>query len=624
MARLKLSNRFSQWRKNEDLFLAYAPPDTAESKRRAKWETGKLDYHRIHIPYSLAVALSAHTYWCSVFLARNPIMQFMARSGKPEMQVMPVEALMDYNISRGGMMMPLYNWLLDPLKYGVGIVCNYYGADTVYVAEEIKVPKTWAGMPIPFTEQTLIEGKLYKSYEGNKLFNVRPYDFYPDPRVSLINFQQGEFCGRRATVSVNSILSKSYSEGYGYFNLDQVRQAISSGQYYDRGSSQLDLPDDPGDMLKGQNSKNFLSLTEMEIELIPSEWKVDERSKRSSEVLWDSPFVQKWKFTIAGDYAVIGAEPMGLLHNKFSFDLQVYELDPYAFAPRGMMEIIEPLNKTMTWLLDSHMYNVRNILNGQIIVDPSRVVMRDFEEGGAGRMIRIASSAYGTDPRTVYTQMAVQDVTQGHLRDMQVLESLIQRVTGVGDNLQGMLNDGGRKTATEVRASGATGINRLKTHAEINSSLGWQPLASKMLSNLQQFYSDELQMRIAGDLSPGGPVFTDVTSESIAGDFDFVPVDGTMPIDRMAMANLWKETMAVIAPIPQIAGQYDLGGIFAYMAKLAGLKNINQFKLQVTPDQQLQQQAQAGNLQPIPSTETPMAEMAAPPVGSVGGNGVRY
>lgn len=620
MARAKLSKRHAQWRKNEDLFLAYMPPDAAESKRRRGWESGKLDYHRVHIPYSLAVALSAHTYWASVFLARNPVMQYMARSGAPEMKVQPVEALVDYNIIRGSMMIPLYNWILDPLKYGVGIVCNYYGADSVYVAKEVKVPKKFAGFPIPMTSVTELQGQLYKTYEGNKLFNVRPYDFYSDPRVSLINFQQGEFCGRRVTVSVNSLLSHGYSAGQGYFNLDELRGGLKDGTYFDKGSSQIDTPDDPADQLLASKSKDFVSLTEMEVELIPSEWKVD---GDKGEVLWDSPYVQKWRFTIAGDYAVIGAEPLNLLHNKYSFALQVYELDPYAFAPRGMMEIVEPLNKTMSWLLDSHMFNVRNILNGQIVVDPSRVVMRDFEEGGAGRMIRLAPGAYGTDPKTVYGQMLVQDVTQTHLRDMQVLESIIQRVTGVNDPIQGMVNSGGRKTATEVRSASTAGINRLKVHAEINSALGWQPLGSMILSNLQQFYDAEQQMRIAGDLSPGGPVFVDVNPESIAGDYDFVPVDGTLPIDRIALANLWKEMFSVVTSIPPIAQGYDLGGIFAYVAKLAGLKNINQFKIQVTPDQQLLQQVQAGNLTAVPGgPQTAMAETARP-AGSVGGNGVR-
>lgn len=617
MSQKKLSARFAQWRKNEELFLAYLPDDQANSKRKAAWSKGQPDYHRIHIPYSYAVAMSAHTYWASVFLSRTPIMQYMARSGGPEMQVQAVEALVDYNVVRGGMMMPLYSWLFDPLKYGVGIVGCYYCDEKRYISREVTRQKTFGGVSIPFTSETVIDGSLVSTYKGCRLFNVRPYDFYPDPRVSLINFQQGEFCGRRAQVSVNSILSKGYAAGYGYFNVDKLREAIHDGSYYTYGSSQIDLPDQPDEQLREQKSKNFVSLTEMEIELIPAEWTVEDRNGKVA--LGDSPYVEKWRFTVAGDFVVIGAEPLGLLHNKFQYHINTYELDPYAFAPRGMMEILEPLNKSLTWLLDSHMFNVRNILNGQMIVDPSRVVMRDLEEGGAGRLVRIAPGAYGTDPHTVYAQMQVVDVTRTHLQDMQVLESIIQRVTGVSDNLQGMVNQRGRKTATEVRSSTTTGINRLKVHAEINSALGWTPLGAMVLANLQQFYDAQQQMRVVGDLSAQGPVFTDVSPDTIAGDYDYVPVDGTLPIDRLAQANLWKEMLATVAPMPQILAQYDIGGIFSFVARLAGLKNINQFKIQVTPDQQILQQAQAGNM--VPTTQTPMAEVAG---GSQGGNGVRF
>ena len=89
--------------------------------------------------------------------------------------------------------------------------------------------------------------------------------------------------------------------------------------------------------------------------------------------------------------------------------------------------------------------------------------------------------------------------------------------------------------------------------------------------------------------------------EDIQGFFDFVPVDGTLPIDRMAQANLWKELMGGLRMMPpQIAQEYDWTRIFAWVAQLAGLKNISQFKVQVVPDAQLQQQAQQGNVIPMP------------------------
>jgi len=118
-----------------------------------------------------------------------------------------------------------------------------------------------------------------------------------------------------------------------------------------------------------------------------------------------------------------------------------------------------------------------------------------------------------------------------------------------------------------------------------------------MLQNTQQFMNDEIQLKLVGDLaSTSGTQFLNVTPESIQGFFDYVPVDGALPVDRFAQATLWRELMLSMTKFPQLLEQYDIGKIFAWVAQLTGLRNINQFRVEVVPDEQLQQQAQAGNV----------------------------
>lgn len=54
-----------------------------------------------------------------------------------------------------------------------------------------------------------------------------------------------------------------------------------------------------------------------------------------------------------------------------------------------------------------------------------------------------------------------------------------------------------------------------------------------------------------------------------------------------------------MAQMPTIAANYDVAGIFSWMAQIAGLKNITQFKLQPTPDMQMQAQLAQGNMLPM-------------------------
>jgi len=93
----------------------------------------------------------------------------------------------------------------------------------------------------------------------------------------------------------------------------------------------------------------------------------------------------------------------------------------------------------------------------------------------------------------------------------------------------------------------------------------------------------------------------EVDPEAIAGFYDFVPVDGTLPVDKFALATMWERLMGGMSRYPSLLMQYDIGRIFGYIAQLGGVKNLNQFKLQVQPDAMALQQAQMGNIVPLGS-----------------------
>jgi hypothetical protein len=223
--------------------------------------------------------------------------------------------------------------------------------------------------------------------------------------------------------------------------------------------------------------------------------------------------------------------------------------------------------------------------------------MKDVENPEPGKQIRLKPSAYGKDVRTVISQLQTLDVTARHPQDVILIQQFVQRVTGVNDTVMGMINQGDRTTATEVRHSTTFGINRLKTQCEWYSTVGWGPLCQKLIQRTQQYYSRTKQIRLVGDILQFGPQFLEVSPESIAGFWDFEPVDGSLPVDRFAQANLWQMIMQQLPQYPQIMMQYDIAKIFAWVAQLAGIKNIAQFR--ITPDQLLQQQALAGNVVPI-------------------------
>lgn len=616
MSRKKMSQRYEHFRAMEELYIAYIPESESDRLRRlSREQKGTQTYTTVEIPYSYAILMAAHMYWTSVFLGRNPIHQYSGRHGEAETRVQGMEALIDYQVQVGGMLVPYYVWLLDAGKYGLGVVGTYWEEEYSVISEIIEQPRTYRGIPIPFggMEKARVSKKMLQ-YAGNRCYNIRPQDFLPDPRVPITRFQDGEFAGRRTDVGWNFILKRAAEKFY--FNIEPLKKIREERTSRDGGSPQIILPDnDPFSGTTDIKDIGATELHEMVVELIPRDWQ-----------LGSSSYPEKWVFTVANEKIIIGCQPLGLYHNKFPYDILEYEMDGYALFKRSMLEIVKPLNNVLSWLINSHFYNVRKSLNNQFVADPSRLMMSDMINPEPGKVIRVKPAAYGQDVRTMLTQVPVVDITRAHLSDIRVIEQLIQRVTGVVDAIMGMPIQGGRQTATESRITSNFSANRLKTNAEYMSALGFAPHSAKLVQNTLQKYNQEQRFKIAGALPPGEDPYMLITAESIAGNYDFVQVDGTMPVDRFAQVNMWNQLMQGMANFPQIMMEYDIGRIFGYVAQLGGIKNLKQFRIQVSPDEALRRQAAAGNVIPMSGGDRgvrrsggPAAAGAPPSVGANGG-----
>ena len=581
--------RMKEWAKNEDSMKAYIPTSELDRLRQTEREGGQPQYTTIEIPESYATMLAAHTYMTSVFLSRQPVLQIQGRHGESQNAEMAMEALLDYQIGVGGATPVLYIWLLDACKYGHGVMGHYWDDEVISASVVVEEPVKFLGVAIPGTEKKKMKTVKSRGYSGTRHYNVRPQDFFFDPRVPIRRFQEGEFCIRYDQISWNHVVEKKAAGVY--FNTDKILDA-SRGMDRDLGSPRMLLPESSfldRSLTYGDSKRpSRVNIHEFYFTLIPQEYR-----------LGTSTLPEKWVFTVANEEVIISGQPLGLLHNQYPFDVFEYEIGGYELFNRSLLEVSRPLNDVLTWLFNSHFYNVRKTLNDQFIVDPSMLVMKDLEDPNPGRLIRVKPAAYGKDVRGFMSQFPVSDVTAKHMGDAEIVRQLGQRITGVTDNILGMMQPGGRKTATEVRTSSNFAANRLKTTVEWMSACGWAPWAQKLIQTTQQMYDQDRKYRIVGDLSQWGERYLNVTPEDIRGFYDFVPVDGTVPVDRFAQANLWQQIMQGMERMPMVAQQYDMGRLFAFVAQLAGLRNITQFRIQTVPNAQMQQQVASGASVPI-------------------------
>jgi hypothetical protein len=598
MSDARFRDRYKTMAENEDLFQAYIPTRDVDRLRKSNRKAGIPEYTTVEVPYSYSVVMTAHTYYSSVFCSRSPVFQLSGRHGESEQKVQANEVLLAYQLSVGMNMLPLFIWLLDPGKYGFGVIGHYWDTELMRVRKVRKKIPEFFGQPI---EGAAAEEEAYveevPAYEGNRIYNVRPQDFYPDPRVALVHFQRGEFCGRYVETAWNEIYEGSrQDEGqYRYCNYETLRkqrQAKDHGQEAispsrDEGSGNVTTLPGAGPSEGFNIPVGFIKGHELYLKLIPRDWELG--PERKQEI---------WVFNISTNGVIFGANALGEYHNKFPFDLITDEMDGYTIFPRSTLERCKPLNEVMTWLINTHFYNVRQALNNQFIVDPSMVVMKDVENPEPGKIIRLKPTAYGKDVRMAISQLQTMDMTRGHVADLSMVMDMVQRMVPANDSMMGVQPSGSsRQTATSVRTSTHFGTSRLKTQCEWWSACGWNPLTQKLVQRQQQRYSQEKKFRLVGDVAQFQPEFVNVTPDAIAGFYDFEPVDGTLPVDRFAQANLWQMILGQMQKHPEILMTYDIAKIFSWVAYLGGIKNLQQFRL--TQDDMIRRQATAGNVVPI-------------------------
>lgn len=121
-SRKRRTEREGKWTESENLFTSYVKETENDATRRSNRDAGVPQYITVTIPYSYATLMTAHTYWTSVFLGREPVLQVQGTNNESQTSEQAVEAMLQHFTVQGRALVPYYIWLLDQGKYGEGIV----------------------------------------------------------------------------------------------------------------------------------------------------------------------------------------------------------------------------------------------------------------------------------------------------------------------------------------------------------------------------------------------------------------------------------------------------------------------------------------------------------------------
>lgn len=525
--------------------------------------------NRVVAPFTFAIVQSIKSFLLSVFTMRYPIFEARPLDAANEQSARLVEALLDYYFRLQGGVKILDMFLLDVLRYGIGILKCVW---------ERRVEKKRMKQTISFGETEVELGEVEEyvtTYEGPRTVNVDPFSFFPDPRVPLDRFQEGQFCGQLLYVPWWWLREKEAQGVYAFvdeippFTTSALEDLKNRPPFSIIGVPEW-LPTKPEDM----RQYGMVMIHELWARIVPSDFGLS-----------DSDDVELWVFTVANRAKVIRAEPSPYHHNQFPFIVGLYLLDAHANDPVGLIELLQPLQDLCTWLINSHLDNIEKVLNEVLIFDPSRIDPKDLQEWKPGQVIPLRPEAYGTPPAEAIYQFPVQLYTTQHLNTIEILLDYMQRLSGSSDILLGMF-PATKRSATETAHVAQMGANRIQMLAQTLSATAIIPWAEMMLSLLQQYLKHPVAVRLLGMPAATRLANTviEVSPQDIRGRYYFPLHDGTAPLDPQKNADLWLQIFELVGRVPSLSERFDIVEIFRYMVSAMGVRNIDQFMTQQTPE----------------------------------------
>lgn len=484
-----------------------------------------------------------------------------------------------------------WNTFLVQFFLDVGRFC--LGAAEVCYKEEfrnIRITETdeFTGAFGTKSKKTTSDFKRLPYFVGNKIYPVSPYHFFPDTRLPLTRYQEGEFCGSEDVFAYASLQGQDY-----LFNLDKIPKFTPEGYRKFRERSRADLGpivsepnknpnlgDGQGDHASTVNSGD-VCVTKMVFDLIPKNFKNGETAWFDGEL----DFPVRYIAWVANDKTVVRFEEAYYLHCQFPYVAAQYIPDQHELVNDGIAAVCDQLTSLVTWKINAHMASQRNSVNSKYIVDPAGIDVKNLDANNPYIYLKRNASSTGVD--RYIKQFKTEDTTQSTFVDIGQIEGILEKATGLSAQLQGQYSQG-RRSATQdkVVAQGATA--RGKTTLSGIWDTAFEPLGKQLLINNRQEMDFDTFARIMGDrewpANPKAPpqgvdpqtgqsiptlytteevfVLFKATPEELVQSEDFFVYDGTLPSEKAFLAQSLQEIFTTILSNPIVGQTLGIGPEF--------------------------------------------------------------
>ena len=609
LSRGRMSDYYARWDQYSDAYEARAR-SSITSKTNDKNAEVKGQPTNIGVPLTYSQIQTFVAFGMGILQQRDRFFELEGTGEEDHKSAKLGEALLEHNLQYSNMPQKTYQLLLDMGRFSIGVIKHSWETEmeTVWVQQEkpsmlSSGPLSFLGKLLPTAEPEMEDVRVEQiRYQGNKLYSISPYRFFPDPRLPLTRYQEGEFCASEDEFSMTS-LRKGEQSGL-YAGVDFIKK-FDKGDFEQRGQSRFTHVNVSENLTGRQTeqSEGVAVVTEVQVELVPSQFILSDGNP-----LGDSDTPEKWIVVYANDNRLIRIEPSGYAHNNFTYHVAQFSQDQHNFINESISQMLGQLQDVIDWFLNSHITNVRKHITNRMVVDPAGIHYEDLKNHKAVIRLKPAASKQGVD--RYIKQLNVSDVTRGHISDIAELMKFAQMTTAISDNLMGQFHSGRRSAREASNVSAASGA-RLRNIIKLVFSTTFDPMGRDLLSNLRDGLEEDTFVTVSGDEFPDWEVYNGfkinndrikvpVNRTTLNGKFDFKIFEGTLPSEKGAQADTLQEILENILKNPQgmqiiLQLGYDPAKLFKEVLELRGIKHPDRFKVDAYRAAEYQQQMQALN-----------------------------
>ncbi len=574
VSRSYMTRFYDQWDANDKTIRGERVPDATDQKAKVRGEPMKLT-----LPFTYAQTQTFIAFMMSLFNQRAKFFEVEdAGDDNTITPEMDAEDCLQRDLRRSQFSKIQYQCFLDLCRSSFCVIKHLWEEESMQGLVAATQPQgeqmTLFGGTLP-TASTLPQQGTKYTHQGNKLVSVSPYHFFPDIRLPLSRLHDGEFCASEDEFSI--VRLKQMQKDDAITNVDKITPLGQEGMQTRRLN-----------YLNASNADNFKTMmgnalgggmcvvTETQIWITPKDF-TDTYGKNPLGKE-DAPVL--FVVWYANDTCILKAEPMNYTHNRFTFDVGEYSADQMRVINESLAEVLSQLQDHATWFMNSRVANVRKVIGDKLVVDPMGIEMKDLESRSP--VIRLKSGVARSGVDTWIKQLQLQDVTVGHITDIEKIWGFIQTSSGINDNALGQYSSG-RRSAAEARTVNAGAASRLKTIAIVIWETLFAPLGHKLLSNYQNLSLEEFQ-RIVGRTADQPRL--DEMKQAINDGVGIEFFDGTAPSEKGYIAQSMQDLLLGLLENPQSAQLLTVEPFRSLVVEIADLRGIRSPERFLPPPQE--------------------------------------